>query len=485
MTPQKDMKARATSGIAWTAIEKFAQQALQFAIGIVIARILSPQEYGIIGMTAIFFAVANTFVESGFGSALIQKKDRNEADYSTCFYFNIAVSLALYALLWAAAPYIATFYRTPVLSDVIRGLGISLVINSASIAQTTKLTAEMRFKEMAKVTMATQVVTGAAGIVLAYRGYGVWALVFQQVSGSAVKLLLIEVCTRWRPALVFSRSSFRHMFSYGSKILCSSLINTVYDNLYTLVIGRMFAAKDVGFYNRGNQFATLPTSTLLSVFMKVAFPLMAEVQDDTEKLRKAYKKFIRTPLFILYPTLCCLIALADPLICSLLGDKWQPAAPLLQVLCLGAFFDPLTHINLNVLYVKGRTDLVLKLELIKKPIAFIILFASLPLGLFWLCFGRSVYGLVAYCFNCHYTKKFIDFGFWQQIWYNVPVLLKSVIAGLASYAASSIPTTPISQLLAGASAGALTFIALAVTTHDETWEDIKQVAKERIKGKQL
>lgn len=475
----KTLKQQAVFGVAWTSVERFTQQIIQFVIGVAIARILAPQDYGIIGMTAIFFAVATTFIDSGFGSALIQKKDRDEVDYSTCFYFNVLVGIVLYAILWFASPAIADFYRTPILCEVTRTLGLTMLINSLSISQTAKMTAEMKFKEMAIISIVTQLVTGIVGLYLAYVGRGVWALVFQQLSSCLARLLMMELFLRWYPKLVFSKASFKHMFSYGSKILCSGLINTVYDNLYTLVIGRAFSAKEVGYYNRGNQFAILPTSTILNIFMKVAFPLMAQVQDDVEKLKTAYKKFLRVPLFVLYPILFGLIALAKPLILVLLGEKWLPAVPLLQVLCIGSFFDPLTHINLNILYVKGRTGLVLRLELIKKPIAFILLFSMIPLGLWWLCFGRAIYGFIAYCFNCYYTGRFINFGFWKQMYYNVPVLLKSGIMGALCYVCLYVFDKPLVQLLVGIAVGIISYFAMAVVTKDETLNDVKQIILKR------
>lgn len=471
----KTLKQKAVSGVAWTSVERFTTQIIQFIIGIAIARILAPQDYGIIGMTTIFFAVAATFIDSGFGSALIQKKDRNEKDYSTCFYFNVLVGISIYTVLWLASPAIAKFYRTPVLCDVTRVLGLTMLINSLSISQTAKMTAEMRFREMAIITIVTQTVTGLIGLYLAYIGWGVWALVFQQLTSCVARLVMMEIFLKWYPRFVFSSSSFKHMFSYGSKILCSGLINTIYDNLYTLVIGRTFSAKEVGYYNRGNQFAILPTNTILSIFMKVAFPLMSEVQDDMEKLKNAYKKFLRIPLFVLYPILFGLIALAKPMILVLLGEKWLPAVPLLQVLCIGSFFDPLTHINLNILYVKGRTDLVLKLELIKKPIAFILLFSMIPLGLWWLCFGRAIYGFIAYCFNCYYTGKFINFGFWKQMYYNVPVLLKSGIMGALCYTCLYLFESPLAQLLVGIAIGIISYFLMVIITKDETFTDVKQL----------
>lgn len=472
---KKTLKQKAVSGVAWTSIERFMQQFIQFVIGVLIARVLLPQDYGVVGMIAIFFSIASTFVDSGFGSALIKKKDRGELDYSTCFYFNIIVALIAYTLLWFSAPYIATFYRTPILCGITRVLGLNIIFNSLGISQTVKLTVELKFKELSMMSIITQIITGCVGLYLAYAGWGVWALVFQQLSGCVSKLIILELYSKWLPTLQFSMKSFKYMFSYGSKLLCSSLINNIYDNLYTLVIGKAFNAKDVGFYNRGNQFSMLPSQTLLSIFMKVAFPIMSEVQDDTVKLRDAYKKFLRVPIFILYPILFGLIVLAKPLILVVLGEKWLPCVPLLQVLCIGSFFDPLTHINLNILYVKGRTDLVLKLELIKKPIAFILLFGMIHFGLWWLCFGRAIYGFIAYCFNCYYTKKLIDFGFWQQMYYNVPVLIKSGIMGLVCASSLFLFQTPICQLIYGVIISILCYFILVIVTHDETYFDVKHL----------
>lgn len=471
----ESLKKQAVNGIAWTSVERFAQQIIQFVLGVAIARVLSPADYGIVGMTAIFFAIANTFIDSGFGGALIQKQDRNEDDYSTCFYFNIFVSVVLFGIIYLCSPAIATFYRTPILCDVTRVLSLTIVINSFGISQNAKLTAELKFKAMAMITISSQLATGILGLYMAYTGWGVWALVFQQIFGSLLRLILIECYLKWIPKRRFSKDSFHHLFSFGSKILCSSIINTIYDNIYTLVIGRVFSPKDVGYYNRGNQFASLPANTILGIFMKVAYPLMSEVQNDTDKLRRAYKKFLRVPLFVLWPILFGLMALAKPLILLLLGEKWLPCVPLLQVLCIGFFFDPLTHINLNILYVKGRTDLVLKLELIKKPIAFAILFGMIPLGLWWLCFGRAIYGFIAYCFNCYYTQKFINFGFWRQMYYNVPVLIKSGIMGGLCYSCNFIFDNPWLQLFVGFAVGILSYFAMALITKDETMIDVKQI----------
>lgn len=474
------LKSKAAAGLAWTALEKFGQQVVQFVIGVVVARILSPEDFGLVGMTAIFLAVANTVVDSGFGAALIQKRDKTESDYSTCLYFNVLVGLALYAVLWLAAPAVAAFYRAPLLADVLRVLGLSFVVNSLSISQTARMTAEMRFREMSVITVVGQLVTGGLGLALALAGWGVWALVAQQLAGGVARLVGMELCLRWVPRLEFSRASFRHLVGFGSKLLCSSLINTVYNNLYTLVIGRVFSAADVGHYNRANLFAALPAQTLLSVVMKVAYPLMAQVQDDTDKLRAAYSKFLQAPLFVLYPVLLFMAVLAEPLVLVLLGEKWMPAVPLLQALCLASLFDPLTHINLNILYVRGRTDLVLRLELLKKPIGFLILFASIPLGLWWLCMSRALYSLVAFAFNCHYTGRFIGVGFWRQMSFAAPVLLRSAAAAAVCLGVSMLFDASLARLVVGAVAGGVAYVGLAVLSRDAIFVEMVNIVKNRL-----
>lgn len=471
------LKKKAVTGIVWTSIEKFGTYFIQLIIGIVIARILSPDDFGIIGMTAIFMAIANTLLDSGFGNALIQNRERNETDYSTAFYFNTVVGIILYTILYLASPLIAEFYKTPILIPVCRVIGFTLILNSLTIPQTAKLTAEFKFKELSFITITTQTATGIIAIIAAYYGAGVWALVLQNVSSCLLRILLIEYVTRWKPTKRFSVNSFKRMFSFGSKILCSGIINTIYNNLYTLIIGRIYNPTQVGYYTQGDKFAVLPSTTLLQVVMKVAYPLMAEVQDDTDKLRVAYQKFLRIPIFILYPVLVGLIVYAHPLIYTLLGEKWLPTVPILQILCVGSFFDPLTHINLNILYVKGKTDLVLKLEVIKKSIAFLILFTMIPLGLWWLCVGRVIYGFIAYIINCHYTARYINFGFWQQMRYNIPIIFKSLLMGVISYGVTFFECTPILEITIGTIIGIISYLLIAIISKDESFTDLLTIIK--------
>ena len=478
---EKLLKSSAISGVTWTAMERFGQQFLRLIIGVIIARILEPSMFGIVGMTVVFTDLAQSILDSGFGSALIQKKDRNEIDYSTCFYFNVIVGLVLYIVLFISAPYIADFYHTEELADVIRVISIGFVFNSLIISQNAKLSAEFKFKASAIINIASYLISGIVGIVLAYIGFGVLALVFQQVLACLLRVLFIEIYTKWIPMLIFSKRSFHYLFNFGNKVLVSGILLSIYNNLYTLVIGRIFAPAEVGYYNRANQFASLPSSTLIGIVMKVAYPLMAEVQDDTDRLRRSYQKFLRLPIYVIYPLLVGLIVLAKPFIVLLIGEKWIFCVPLLQVLAFSYMFDPLSHVNLNILYVKGRTDLVLKLDIINRIIGLTILFSTIPFGIWWLCFGRSVYGLVAYSINCYYTGKYIEFGFWEQMKYNIPLFIKAGIMGVVCYIPMFFTSNYYYQLILGFIVGVIGYLVISIITNDESYNDLIEIIKSRKK----
>ncbi len=478
---EKLLKSSAISGVTWTAMERFGQQFLRLIIGVIIARILEPSMFGIVGMTVVFTDLAQSILDSGFGSALIQKKDRNEIDYSTCFYFNVVVGLVLYIVLFISAPYIADFYHTEELADVIRVISIGFVFNSLIISQNAKLSAEFKFKASAIINIASYLISGIVGIVLAYIGFGVLALVFQQVLACLLRVLFIEIYTKWIPMLIFSKRSFHYLFNFGNKVLVSGILLSIYNNLYTLVIGRIFAPAEVGYYNRANQFASLPSSTLIGIVMKVAYPLMAEVQDDTDRLRRSYQKFLRLPIYVIYPLLVGLIVLAKPFIVLLIGEKWIFCVPLLQVLAFSYMFDPLSHVNLNILYVKGRTDLVLKLDIINRIIGLTILFSTIPFGIWWLCFGRSVYGLVAYSINCYYTGKYIEFGFWEQMKYNIPLFIKAGIMGVVCYIPMFFTSNYYYQLILGFIVGVIGYLVISIITNDESYNDLIEIIKSRKK----
>lgn len=469
------LKKKSIKGMAWTGVSRLLKQVIQFSIGILLARQLMPEDYGIIGMLAIFIAIAETFLDSGFASALIQKKDRTEVDYSTVFFFNVVISLVLYAIIFISAPWIADFYSIPVLTDVTRVVSLALIINGLTIIQTAKLSIELNFHLQAIADISSVLIGGLLALYLAYHGWGVWSLVFQGVCSAAIRAFILWVFSRWRPLWAFSYESFRRMFSFGSKLLCSGMINTIYENLYTLVIGKAFTASQVGFFNRGDHFAQLPTKTILEMVVKVNYPILSSMQDDEAKLTATYKKLLAAPMFLLYPILTLLMVLAAPLIEILIGAKWLPSVPILQIICIGCMFEPLTHINLNLLYVKGRTDLVLKLELIKKPIGFLLLFVSIPFGVLWMCAGRSLYSLIAYMFNCYYTDKMIHYGFFSQMKVLLPIIFRSVLMGIVVFFVIQCLDNLWAKMFFGSITAVVSYTLFCILSKDDTFLEVSSL----------
>lgn len=460
-------KTKAVNGILWTFLEKMSLQVCQFVIGIVLARLLMPDDYGVIGMLAIFMAIAQSLLDSGFNRALIQKKDRTNVDYSTIFYFNLVVSVFLYLLFWIAAPFIARFYETQILCDVTRYVSLIIILNALSLVQTTKLTVELNFRLQTIASVSSVVLSGILGVIMAYRGFGVWALVTQSLCSAMLRTVILWLFSHWTPIFVFSIDSFKELFSFGSKLLVGDFIHTIYTNMYTLVIGKSFNSSDVGYYNRANGYAALPYSIFSQVVNKVIFPILSEKQDDNVALLNVYNKFFRTPMFFYTPLMFLIAALAKPLICIMIGEKWLNCVSLLQILCIGNVFCPMTAINLNLLHVKGRSDLSLKLDLIKKPIGLAILFASLPFGLWWMCFGKAFYDFIAFVMNCYYTKKLLDYGFIEQIKTISSILIVSILMYLVICGICSFFTSYIMMLIVGTLVGLSFYCAVFALLRDD------------------
>lgn len=475
-----EIKNKAVTGAIWTGLEKITRQTVQFVVGIILARLVAPSDYGIMGMLAIFMAIASTFTDSGMGSALIQKKDKTDADYNTVFWFNLAISCLFYVLLFFASPWIAIFYNMPILTDVMRVVAMTLITNALSTVQTTRLSINLQFKEQSIISIISLIISAGLGIFLAFRAWGVWALVIQGLSASAINAILIWFVTKWTPSLSFSKQSFQELFGFGSRILGSSLINTIYKNISTLAIGRFFSPAEVGFYNRGVAYAHMPVNMIQDVTLKVNYPILAKYKEDNEQLLRAYKKMMTLPLYVLYPILIGMAATADSLITVMIGDKWLPAATVMKILCLGCMFTPLTHMNLNLLYVKGRSDLVLKLELIKKPIGFILLICSIPLGINWIVASQAIYAFIAFSFNCYYTKKILNYGELNQLKALAPILVNSFIMGGVAFFATTLVLDPFTKLILGIPTGIVVYIILSILTHDSSFYEIKKIIFDKI-----
>jgi len=362
------LKQKTAAGLKWSAFERFSSQGISFVISIIIARILSPSDYGIIGMISIFMGISGVFIGAGFGAALIRKQNRTDIDFSTVFYYNIVVSLFFYLVLFLCAPLIARFYDTPILTSITRVVSLNIVIGAFGAIQSTKLNIAIDFKTQTKISLISLLITGSIGITLAYTGFGVWALVFQQLAATFISTVLLWFFIGWKPLWVFSMASFKDLFGFGSKLMLSELLDTVYKNIYQVVIGKKFSSADLGFFTRAKGLVQLPSSNITRIIQRVTFPVLSEIQNDTARLGKNYRKLLKMSAFVIFPLMMFLVALGESLIKILLTDKWLPAVPLMQVLCFSSMFYPIHAINLNLLQVKGRSDLLPPIAGIPKPI---------------------------------------------------------------------------------------------------------------------
>lgn len=422
-----DLKQKTIKGVSWSFVEQILTRGVNFVIGIVLARMLSPTDYGLVGMMGIFLAISQLFIDGGLTSALIRTKNPSDKDFSTVYIINLTLSVVFYFLLFFCAPVVADFYDQPPLKPLMRVVSLILIIGSVASVHGTLLTIRVDFKTKSYISIISAVVSGTVGIVCAYKGMGVWALVAQSIASASAITLLTLLFVRWMPRLVFSKESFKRLFSYSSKLLAASCISTIYDNAYPLVIGKKFTAADVGQYTRAGQFPGIANDTIVGALNRVAFPILSQVQDDNERLLRVYEKYIQLACFVIFPVLMILCGCARPLVAFLLTDKWLACVPLMQIICFSKLLNGVTVINLNLLYVKGRSDLVLRLEFIKKSIAFLILFVSMFFNVTVMCYGLVLYSVIAAYLNSFYTKRILGYTFWQQMKSVLPYFYISLI----------------------------------------------------------
>jgi len=441
----------------WSAIERFSVQAVQFIFQIILARLLSPSDYGLIAMLAIFMAIAQAFIDSGFTNALIKKLDRTDKDFSTVFYFNLLISIVVYILLYFGAPFIARFYRESELTNITRVYMLSLPIIALGAIQRTQFTIKVNFKDQAIASFSGALAGGLVGIILATQGYGAWALVGSALATNVVTTIIFWIRSTWRPRWEFSIVSLRTMFSFGSKLLFSGLLDTAYRNLYQFVIGRRFSKQDLGYYSRADQFAQFPSSNITGIMQRVTYPILCTIADDDEKLLAAYRQYIKLAAYIIFPLMIGLAAIAKPLINVVLGQKWQFASIILQILCFSYLWYPIHAINLNLLMVKGRSELFLRVEIIKKIVGICILLIVMNFNVELMAIGNVASSFIALFINTYYTKKIVGYGIRNQVKDILPCLILSI--------SSCVPAFVLSQLFPNSGSIMLLSIILAVVIY--------------------
>lgn len=428
-----DLKHSTMHSFFWSFIEKIGQQGIQFIITVILARLLLPEEFGLIAILMVFMAVAQCFVESGFGSALIQKQDASHLDECSIYYCNIVLGFIAASLLYLAAPWIALFYNIPILVTLTQILCLNLVINSFGIVQTTLLTKHLDFKAQMKVTLIANVVSGTIAVAMAYQGAGVWSLVIQSLLGNLLRTILLWFFLSWRPSWMFSFNSLKTMFTFGSKLLFSGLLDTLYRNLFPIIIGKFFTATDLGFYSRANQIQQALVGNISWPVARVTYPVFSSIKDDKPRLKRGVKKVLSTMAMVIFPLMIGMALIARPLVSVLLTEKWLPCVIYLQLLCFLGLLYPLNLINLNVLIAQGRSDLFLRLEIIKKVISVILILFSYRWGIAVMILSQIFGSAISYFLNSFYTARFLNYPAIEQICDFAPLLFISVFMGFAVY----------------------------------------------------
>ncbi|MEZ9977135.1 lipopolysaccharide biosynthesis protein [Vibrio breoganii] len=442
----RNSKKQIKTGLIWSALDSFGNQGIALVISLVLANLLGPSVYGLVAMLTIFIAIASVFVNSGFGSALIRKVDRNEKDYATTFYFSLGVSAVCYLLLFFSAPLIASFYKQPELVSLTRAIALTIIIQTFAIIPRTKLSVTLDFKSQAVANFIAMLCSGTLGLVLALNNYGVWALVTQQLTNATISVIMLNLLSPWKPVEKFCRQAFKELFGFGSKLLLSSLIDTIYKNVYGLIIGKQFSAIQLGLFNQADKLSSVPATTLTGVIQKVTYPMLSAIQHDTKKLDATYLLTLKFATFIIFPVMFGISIIAKPLVDIILGPQWQSSAEFISIITMAFALYPIHAINLNMLQVKGRSDLFLRLEIIKKINLTIMLFITVPISIKAMCIGMVICSYLALFINIYYTGKLSSITITKQISALIPIGLITAISAFAGYMAGINVSSNILQI---------------------------------------
>ena len=461
-------------------MDNAARYGMQFAIGIVLARLLSPDDYGLLGLTGIFTVVCTALVNGGFTTALIRKKDATDDDFNTAFICNLGMSLLLYAVVFVCAPLIADFFGREELVALVRVSSLGLIIGAFGMVQQTRLTKRIDFKTQTKITLVSTAISGVTGIILALIGFGVWALVAQQLMSHALRTLQLYIYNRWLPRLRFSTESFHDLFGFGWKMMVSALLDAVWKELYQVVVGKFYNPATLGQYTRAQHYSRLFSHNLTTVVQRVTYPVLSSIQDEPERMVSAYRRIIRTSMFITAVTLIFLGAVSEPLIYCMIGPKWHEAATYLPLICLNSTLYPLHAINLNMLQVQGRSDLFLGLEVVKKVIALAPLFIGAFIGIIPMLWANIFVGIIAYFLNSYYSGRLLGYSSWMQLRDIAPSYALAITLALSVWFLKYLPLSYLVILPLQIMVGATVFFTFCNVFKTNEYKEIMAILK---KGK--
>lgn len=481
------LRKKAFSGMIWSSLQQFGNQGIRFGVSIILARLLLPEEFGLIGMIGIFMAIGTELIASGLTSSLIRTDGPDQRDYSTVFFYNLGGSIILYILLFLTAPLIADFFKQPQLVSITRLYSTTFIISGFSAVQLAKIRKEMNFKLETASSLVSTVCSAAVGVLMAYHGYGVMSLVWMSIVGALISTIMLWFSSKWVPSFVFDKKKFAYHYQFGYRMAIAGVINALFNNIYTLIIGKLFSPVQLGYYTRADTLKQFPVSNISSVLNKVTFPIFAEIKNDNERLKKVYKEMMQIVIFMIAPMLVFLGVIADPLFRFLFTDKWLPAAPYFQILCVNGILYPLHSYNLNILLVKGRSDLLLKLEMAKKVILCVVIVVAVPFGIYGLLWGQVIYSVLCFFINSFFSGKMIGYSAQKQLYDISGTVLLSFFVGFLLFYFDVFIVKVISsdflRILSDLAFGFILFIILSIIFRIEALYNIKKIYNQNFKNR--
>lgn len=473
----------AIKGLLWNGLDRVGVQLITFGTSVFMMRMLDVADYGLLAMIGFVIGMGSTLVDAGFGQSLIRMKAPSRSDFSTVFLYNVGASIALYGLIFFSAPLIAAFFSKPILVDITRIYALIILFSAFSVVPVAKYTQELNFSFQTKVSVTSIVLSSALGIALAFYGYGVWSLVYMGVAAAFIKSFLYYVFGTFRPAIHFSREAFKHHFSYGGYLTLSSLLGALSNNLYSIVIGKMYTPKDLGLFDKSFALQTIPTIMVSNVVNTVSFPLLAKYRDDKTSLKQVFRKIMRMVNMLIHPLLIALLVFAQPILVLLYTVKWVDAVPYFQILCLYGIWVPASFYSTNIFKVLGKTKELLKLELLKRSIQLVMLVLVAPFGVIYIAVGVSLFSFISFMINLRFCSKYIAYTFTEQLTDTLPSLLISVMAAAVAYglyiALEAYTDLGVVHLIAALLLGGLTYMGLTLLIFPQFKIDIMDVIKNR------